>query len=116
MDEKNDLISIDYDDNNDNYESFNNFITGYIETQKNLFINDVEIYGSLYLDEIEKKKKIYNEKKKKMIPYILKSTDKYTENELIKYSLDDVINIYNECKIKNRPFLVKLFHFIFNFD
>ena len=109
------LISIDSDDNNDDYVGFTKFIKEYENRQKSKIINDIEERGNVYLKEIERKKKENKHKINKLVPYILKkSPDKYSLEELTEYSYKDVLEIYNEVKKENRPFIVKMFYFIFN--
>lgn len=111
----NDWLSIDSDDDNENYQAFNEFLTDSTERNKSRVLNEIEMFGDNYLKEIEWKKKKDNEKKTKLIPYIIKHCDgKYDSKTLMEYTYEDVLDIYNEHKKKNRTFISKFFHFIFN--
>ena len=111
----NDWLSIDSDDDNEDYEAFNEFLTKNTETNKKIAYSDIEMFGDTYLKEIEWKKKQHNEKKDMLIPYIIKHCqDKYDTETLMEYAYEDVLDIYNEYKKKNRTFLSKFFDFIFN--
>lgn len=110
-----DWLSIDNDDNNENYDAFNQFLTHHTERNKQKVLSEIEMFGDSYLEEIEWKKRKNNEKKNKLIPYIIKHCDgKYNSKTLIEYSYEDVLIIYNEYKKKNRNFISKFFYFIFN--
>jgi hypothetical protein len=110
-----DWLSIDNDDNNEDYLAFNEFLNEHTERNKKMAFNEIEMLGDSYLKEIEWKKKRENEKKNKIIPYIIKHCDgKYDSKTLMQYSYEDVLEIYNEYKKINRTFFSKIFHFIFN--
>lgn len=112
---ENELISIDSDDDNENYLAFKEFLDEHTERNKNKIAEEFENMGRQFLVEIERKKKIHKDKKEKMIPYILKHCEeKYDENDLLKYSLEDVIEIYNEYKEMKMNPIIKFFKFLFN--
>jgi hypothetical protein len=100
--------------------SLNKHIEEDLKRKKNNTANEFEKLGGDYLKEIDKKKKTKGSKKAKLIPYILKHRgDDYDNEELMSYSFDDVQDIYNEIKEykkKNKPFLVQMFHFLFNIE
>jgi len=109
------ILSIDCDDDNENYGSFNEFLEESTRRKKNSLVNEIELMGNQYLTEIETKKKQKNVKKNKLIPYIINNSQ-HTFEELTTYSFEDVQNIYDEIKRKKRPAIIKFLHFIFNFD
>jgi predicted CopG family antitoxin len=110
-----DLLSIEHDDDNEDYEAFNEFLTKHTERNKKKAYSEIEMFGDSYLKEIEWKKKKETNKKNKLIPYIIKHSEgKYDSKTLAEYSYEDVLDIYNEYRNKNRSFLSKIFHFIFN--
>ena len=112
---ENELISIDSDDDNENYLAFKEFLDEHTERNKNKIAEEFENMGRQLLVEIERKKKIHKDKKEKMIPYILKHCEeKYDENDLLKYSFDDVTEIYNEYKEMKMNPIIKFFKFLFN--
>ena len=83
--------------------------------KKNVAQREIEEMGEKFLKEIDRKKSVKNDKRTKLIPYILKHSDgKYDEEELLSYSYEDVQDIYKEIKVLKRPVIVKLFHFLFN--
>jgi hypothetical protein len=87
------------------------------ERKKNKTVSEFEEMGSKYLKEINVKKSKKNLKQRKLIPYILKHRgDIYDEKDLMSYSFEDIQDIYNELKIEKKPFLVKMFHFLFNIE
>ncbi len=110
-----DLLSIEHDDDNENYEAFNEFLTEHTERNKKIAYSEIEMFGDSYLKEIEWKKKKDDKKKTKLIPYIIKHCEgKYDSKTLLEYSYDDVLEIYNEYRKENRTLLSKFIHFIFN--
>ena len=114
MSEKKNILSIDYDDDNENYGSFLEHLDEDMKRNKNKALSDIEQMGETYLLEIEEKKKRNEPIKDKYIKYILKKTkNRYTEKLLKSYSLDDVRNIYNELKSKNKFTLSNIFKFLY---
>lgn len=86
------------------------------ERKKNKTISEFEEMGDRYLKEIKRKKKNREIKQRKLISYILKHTsDKYDKDELMSYNYEDVLDIYNDVKLK-KPFIVKFFYFLFNIE
>ncbi len=109
------ILSIDHDDDNENYEAFSEYLKEHTKRTTRQFAFEIERDGDLLLKEIERKSKNKKLKASKLIPYILKNCDgKYSENELNTYSFEDIQDIYNEIKTENRSAIVKFFHFIFN--
>lgn len=109
-----DKLSIEFDDDNKNYESFNEFMTSHTKRKKNVFANELESFGDKYLTEISRKKQKNEEKKKKLITYILKHSDNYFEDDLYMYEYYDILDIYNQIKKKKQPVIFKFFQYIFN--
>jgi len=108
-------LSVDSEDNNKDLDSFCKFIEDHTFRKKNVVAKEIELMGNTYLKEIDRKKKKDIFKKNKLIPYILKnSNNTYTKEELLSYSFKDVNDIYSEIKDRNKPFLLKIIHFLFN--
>jgi len=109
------ILSIDSDDDNDNYQAFSEYLEDHAKRQKNKTAHEIEQMGNLFLSEIERKNKIKKLKSEKLIPYILKHCDdRYGEEQLKSYSFEDIQQIYDEIKAERKPMIVKFFHFIFN--
>lgn len=71
-DENNDLIFIDCDDDNENYESFLSFTTEYQNRNKNLFMSEILNNGYDFISEMEMKKEIDEIYRDRLIPKIIK--------------------------------------------
>lgn len=111
------ILSIDSDDDNNDYESFNKYLEDDTNRKKNKTVLEIENMGDRYLKEIELKNAQKEIRKQKQIKYILKHSKlTYPSNVLISYSFEDVQQIYDELKSKNKSFFTKIFHFIFNVD
>jgi len=111
------ILSIDSDDDNENYEAFNEYLINDTERKKGIAASEIEQIGEELLTEIEIKKTKQEIKKGEYILYILKHDDEiYSEKVLKSYSYEDVRMIYAELKKKNRPAIVKFFHFLFNIE
>ena len=109
------ILSIDSDDDNKDYKAFSEYLEDDTRRKKNLTAREIQEVADNLVKEIERKKRNQALKSQKLIPYILKHCDeKYTEEELIGYSYNDVQDIYNELKIEKQSFVSKFFHFIFN--
>lgn len=114
MTTNNNKISIDYDDNDDDFIGFIQLIETHTERQKNSFLSEIDRFGDVFIDELERKKKRELELKKEIIPIILKKEpNKYDYNVLLSYSYNDVRDIYNDVKAKRGNIFVRLFKFIF---
>ena len=67
------------------------------------------------LTEIQIKNHSKEIEKNKQIKYILDHTKfTYSKNMLDAYSFQDIEEIYNNTKKKNKSILIKFYHFIFN--
>jgi hypothetical protein len=109
------ILSVDSDDDNENYEAFSEYLDEDTKRKKNQTANEFDKVGEQLLKEIEIKNKNKKLKAIKLIPYILKYCDnKYTEEELISYGFEDIRDIYKEIKIQKRPAIVKFFYFLFD--
>jgi hypothetical protein len=109
------ILSIDLDDDNENYKEFFEYLVDDTKRKKKKSASEIEEIGELCLKEIDRKNKNKELMANKLIPYIIKHcNNKYGEEELKSYSFDDVQNIYKEIKIKRRPIIIKFFQFIFN--
>ena len=73
------------------------------------FAKQIQTDGEEFLREIEKKRKTQNNKKNKLIIYILKKSDDYDVDELYHYDYRDIIDIYNDVKYQHRPWWIKFF-------
>jgi len=83
--------------------------------KQNVMKSEIEVMGERYLKEIDRKKGRKTQESTKLIPYILKHSNwKYDEEELLSYTYEDVLDIYNEIKVRRRPAIVKFIHFVFN--
>jgi len=110
------ILSIDSDDDNKDYLAFSEYLEDDTKRKKNLAAREIQEIADFLVKEIERKKRNQAIKSQKLIPYILKHCDeKYTKEELIGYTYNDVQDIYNELKIeKQQSPLNKIFRFIFN--
>lgn len=116
MDIDKNILSIDSDDDDKDYLAFSEFLENDTQRKKKLAAKEITQIANDLVEEIERKKRNQKLKIKKLIPFILKNCDqKYTEEELINYSYNDVQDIYNELKEqKQQSSLNKFFRFIFN--
>ena len=104
-------ISIDSQDDNENYDGFSKFLEEDTNLKKEFLLKNIAQNGELLINEIEKKKRNKEPLKKKYIAYILKHSDKFDDEELISYSFEDVRIIYLEIKSDKNLFkkIIKLF-------
>lgn len=110
------ILSIDSDDDNNDYESFNTYLEEDTNRKKNRTAIDIEQMGSQLLKEIDvKNKRKENKKRTILIPYIVKNST-YGTDELISYGFEDVQKIYDEIKKEKRLAIIKFLHFIFNIE
>jgi hypothetical protein len=110
-------LSIDSDDVNVDYNALSEFLENDTKRNKNKIAIEFEERGEKLIQEIEIKKNIETVKKYEYIPYILKySKGKYTAEELLSYSLNDVKAIFLDIKEekKSKSFIIKFFKFILN--
>jgi hypothetical protein len=109
------ILSIDSDDDDKDYKAFSEYLEDDTRRKKNLTAREIQEVADNLVKEIERKKRNQALKSQKLIPYILRHCDeKYTKEELIGYTYNDVQDIYNELKIEKQSFISKIFHFIFN--
>lgn len=86
------------------------------ERKKKQLSDEFNQIGEKYLNEIERKQKNKEQKKSKLISYIIKrNQNKYTIDELTSYSFEDIENIYNEIKKEKNKFM-KFIQFILNIE
>jgi acyl carrier protein phosphodiesterase len=108
------ILSIDHDDDNENYDGFVKHLEEDTHRKKNRIAFEIEELGNNFIGEIERKNKLKKEKSNKLIPFILKyCSDKYSEKELEEYSYEDVKDIYDDLKNEHQSFFSKLINFIF---
>lgn len=115
MNKNNKIISIDSDDDDDNYNEFISFLNEDTKRKTEKTISDIEILGNDFLSEIDKKRKIKNIKKEKYVSYILKHSNEYDRNELMSYEISDIVQIYTELKEKKQFKIKQFLKFLFNF-
>ena len=111
------ILSIDSDDDDKSYLAFSEYLEEDTQRKKKKTIHEIDEMGEQLLKEIERKNKNKALKSNKLIPYIIKHCDgKYEKIELMKYSYEDVLDIYNEIKTlkQSQSTITKIFHFIFN--
>jgi predicted transcriptional regulator len=109
------IISIDSDDDNENYEAFTQYLDEDTKRKKHHVAVDFNKTGEQYLKEIDRKKKVQKIDSQKLIVYILKHCNgKHGYEELNSYSYQDIKDIYNEIKQQRRPVIAKIFRFLFN--
>lgn len=108
------ILSIDSDDDNENYDAFFNYLDDDTKRKKAHIANEFNQVGEKLLKEIERKKRLESEQKEKYIKYILKHSNSYDYEDLHSYELSDVKNIYDDIKTKRTPAIIKFFHFLFN--
>ena len=106
---KKDWLSIDTDDDDNNYGAFTKFLTNDTSRKSKIVSDQITAFGEVMLNEIDEKKKIQNEKKDVLIKYIIKKSKKYSPKTLREYELNDVKDIYDEIKYENKSFFKKLF-------
>ena len=117
MDTKKPNLSIDADDDDKDYEAFDSFLNEDTLRKKNHIASEFEQIGETLLGEIERKKKVKDLVRIKLISYILKHGKTiYTKDELKSYSFEDVQQIHDEIKANRKPAFIKFFHFIFNLE
>ncbi len=107
------ILSINHEDNDNGLEEFEKFLENHTENQKIGFLKEITERGDDYLQEISLKKRKKEPKKQKLIQYILDKSDVYSEKELSEYDFESVFEIHNEIKYENRPFLRKIFDYVF---
>lgn len=108
------VLSIDFDDDNENYKGFLEYVISDTQRKQDKLVRDVNQMGDIYLEEIDRKNKKRNEKKMVYVKYIMNHSDEYNEDELMSYSMHDVIEIYNTTKENRHSFFKKIFKFLFN--
>jgi len=70
---------------------------------------EISNMGDLFVEEMEKRRKIEEKKKEIMIDYIVENSSQIIlKDELLTYTYKDVFEIYSNLKRKNRPLLQKL--------
>lgn len=92
-------LSIDFDDDNEDYNKLKDFIINHTENQKSYLISELLSKYDDLTAEVEERKKISDRKKKPYVRYILRHSKEYKKNQLMCFELSDVINIYNELKL-----------------
>lgn len=105
------------DDDLIDYMSLSKHLKEDTDRRKQQLLSEFDEMGDKYLQEIERKRKNKELKQLKLIPYILKHrSDVHNKEELMSYSFEDVQDIYNEIRVEKKPFIVKIFHFLFNIE
>lgn len=115
MAKENDILSIEYDDDNSDYNSFNDFLMEDTRRQMNVAFKEIDKMGEDYLKEVEEKKARQNIEKSKYAKYIIKhSKGIYSIERLMSYEFADVLYIYNEIKEQKESKIQTFFKFFFN--
>lgn len=110
-----DILSIEYDDDNSDYNSFNDFLMEDTRRQMNVAFKEIDRMGEDYLKEVEEKKARQNVEKAKYIKYIMKHNKGiYTAERLMSYEFADVLYMYNEIKDQKESRIKTFFKFFFN--
>lgn len=100
------------------YNTFEKYLNDDILRTKYNIGNDIVEMGDELLSEIEEKNARNDLIKADYVKRILKldKSHKYGMKSLMRYSLEDVKNIYVEVKIANRSKFVKIIHFLLNIE
>jgi len=106
-----DLEIHDSDDNID-YTDLDNKLKLIAETDKNNFNKLILIEGDELVEDMERRKRLSNEKKRPYIEYIVKKSYEYDSETLFSFELDDVMKIYYEIKELKMPIWKKILRFL----
>ena len=106
-----DILSIDFEDDQNDYDQFSKFLDEHTARQKNKAASEIEEMGDLLLSEIDHKKSKEDVSKKKLIKYITKKSDLYSAEFLMGFDYSDLQDMYDELKEKNRSIFKKLMEF-----
>lgn len=110
---KNNLLSIDYDDDQEDYNKLNEFLKKDTQRKKNKTASVISEYGEEFLHEIDEKGREHELEKEILSDYIVKNSKRYLWKEkLMTYDISEVRNIYFQIKHEKRGFLVKFLEFI----
>ncbi len=92
------------------YFEFLSMVDDSIDKDKKGVVKKIMKHGDDLLEEISEKKKRKKKEKREMIKYILeKNPKKYSKSDLSKnYSHEEILEIYNVIKRKNKPFVQKV--------
>lgn len=106
------------DENNDmSVLTYHKYLEDDTSRNKKKIASEFEAMGGQFLKEIDKKKSKKKHTQVKLIPYILKHAgDTYEEDELKSYTLEDVLDIYDEIRKERKPTIIKFFHFLFGLE
>jgi len=113
MTNKKNILSIDYDDDNESYDGFLEHLKKDEKRKKQFFASVIDDDG--LVKELDKKKRKRNIKKRKLVEYIISKSDEYDYDELMSFSFADVVEIHNEVKTQNQNPIVKFIKFLFNY-
>ena len=118
MDLTDEILSINFDDNPSNdlgdLKVFSKYAEEYTKRVQFRTANELDECSNELLDEIDEKKTLKEGQKEVIIKKILKSPkNKYSNRQLLSYSLEDVNDIYNEIK-PNKNILKKMLQYMFN--
>lgn len=108
-----DILSIDFDDDDKDFDKFHQFLDEHTTRQKRKAASEIEEMGDQFLSEIDYKKAKENVAKKKLVKYIIKKSDKYSAEYLMGFEYSDLKDMYVEFKEKNKSFFKKLIDFFF---
>ena len=105
------ILSIDHEDDADDYPEFNEFLNETTERTKKRDASEIFDMGDSFLSEIDHKKKQKHLESEPLIDYILSNTNKYSREYLNDLDHRDIQDIHSEVEYENRSFWVKLFEF-----
>lgn len=108
------LLSIDSDDDDNNYIVFSEYLIEDTKRKKEIAVLEIEEVGVKLLKEIDRKKNLQNKEKDKHIKYIIKHSKNFEYHDLKSYDINDVRDIYRKLKEENQPIIKKFFHFLFD--
>lgn len=111
MEKNNNILSIDSDDDNENYVGFTNFLVDNTNRVKDSDADMITAMGVVLIRELEEKKRVKSKEIEPLIEYILKHSNKYTSEYLHELDHNDVKDIHSEVKYENRGFFAKLIEF-----
>ena len=106
-----DITSIDFIDDDKDYEKLDKVLSETTINRKQVLIKGLDIEGQKLLDEIDKKNKRNHTKRQLQIDFILlKSKDnELTEEELQELDMKEIKPIYEKAVYDNRPFIKRFF-------
>ncbi len=114
-DEEKNPLSIDYEDNEKDFDGFLKFIHKHTNQQKKYTAQEIEFMGEKLVKEKTKKEKRQDKQKLKLIDYIVEKQKNtfYDKEDLINYSYHDIIILHKQVKHDNRSAFRKFIELFF---